>query len=52
MRDTTMLASAVITTPNVQLALLFGLLCGKYQKHPDAMFWDVVEGFLNKRLRV
>ena len=28
-----------------QMALLLGLLCGEYSKHPESKFWDVLIDF-------
>jgi hypothetical protein len=47
--DCQYIAAAVITEcgdSGSGLALLFGLLCGAYLKHPDALFWKVLIDFL------
>jgi len=44
-----MIAAAVISSSDTHLALLFGLLVGDYLKYPDALFWDVLVRFLQKR---
>lgn len=49
-RDCQFIAASVITNNDTEFALLFGLLCGAYLKHPDALFWDTLVRFLEKRL--
>ena len=51
-RDCQHIAAAVISnSPDTHFALLFGLLCGAYLRHPDALFWDVLSRFLQKRIQ-
>lgn len=50
-RDCREIAAAVVTCDDVQLALILGLLCGSYIDHPDALFWDVLIKYLQKRMQ-
>jgi hypothetical protein len=50
--DCRYILASVITTPELteaSLAMLLGLLGGVYVNHPEALFWDVLVKFLEKR---
>jgi hypothetical protein len=49
--DCRVIASAVITNNDCNLALILGLLCGAYLCKPDALFWDVLVRYLQKRVQ-
>jgi hypothetical protein len=43
--------SAMISEMNdIQLALLFGILCHTYLEAPDAEYWNVLQKFSEKRV--
>jgi hypothetical protein len=44
-KDCIYLAGVIAGLNEAQLSLLFGLLCGNYLQHPDAVFWDTIIEF-------
>jgi hypothetical protein len=46
-----MLTAELVELNAVQVCCLFGMLCHEYQQHPEAIFWDILQKFNERKIQ-